>query len=133
MITREKIAVPPLHINLGFIKQFVKALDKDGDYFQYICKIFPSLSNEKLKAGIFDESQIRQLIRDQNTYDSMNEVGSAAWLAAWSSFIEVVKNFLGNYIANNYKEMESSQMLGNFSILGINISIKVHFLHSHLD
>ena len=24
-------------------------------------------------------------------------------------------------------------MLGNFRILGINISIKVHFLHSHLD
>ena len=24
-------------------------------------------------------------------------------------------------------------MLGNFRILGINVSIKVHFLHSHLD
>ena len=24
-------------------------------------------------------------------------------------------------------------MLGNFRILGINISIKVHFIHSHLD
>ena len=24
-------------------------------------------------------------------------------------------------------------MLGNFMILGMNMSIKVHFLHSHLD
>ena len=55
--------------------------------------------------------------------DSMNEVELAAWL----SFGEVVKNFFGNYkeIVNN--------MLGNFRILGINMSIKVHFLHSHLD
>ena len=36
------------------MKQFVKTLNKDGDCFQYICKSFLSLSNEKLKAGIFD-------------------------------------------------------------------------------
>ena len=40
------------------MKQIVKALDKDGDCFQYICQSFPSLSNEKLKAGIFDGRQI---------------------------------------------------------------------------
>ena len=53
-------------------------------------------------------------------------------LAAWSSFVEVVKNFLGNYKADKYEEIESD-MLGNFKILGINKSIKVGFLHSHLD
>ena len=40
------------------MKQLVKALDKDGDCYQYICKSFPSLSNEKLKAGIPDGLQI---------------------------------------------------------------------------
>ena len=47
------------------MKEFVKALDKDGDCFQYICKSFASLDNEKLKAGIFDGRQIRQQMRDQ--------------------------------------------------------------------
>ena len=110
------------------MKQFIKALEKDGDCFQYICNSFTNLSNEKLKARIFDGPQIRQLMRDQKFCDSMNEVELAAWL----SFAEVVKNFLGNYRAVNYKETVNN-MLGNFTILGINMSIKVHFLHSHLD
>ena len=36
------------------MKQFLKALDKDGDCLQYICKSFPCLTDDKLKAGIFD-------------------------------------------------------------------------------
>ena len=40
-------------------------------------------------------------------------------LAAWSSFVKVVKNFLGNYKADKYEEIVSN-MLGNFKILGIN-------------
>jgi hypothetical protein len=31
LISRENIILPPLHIKLGLIKQFVKALDKSGD------------------------------------------------------------------------------------------------------
>ena len=110
------------------MKQFGKALDKDGDCFRYICNSFPSLSNEKLKAGTFDSPQIRQLMGDQKFCDSMNEVELAAWL----SFVEGIKNFLGNYRADSYKEIVNN-MLGNFRILGINMSIKLHFLHSHLD
>ena len=105
------------------MKEFVKALDKDSDCFQYICKSFLSLSNEKLKADIFDGPQIRQLMGDQKFCDSMNEMELAAWL----SFVEVVMNFLGNHRADNYKETVNN-MLGNFRVLGINMSI-----HSHLD
>ena len=78
LVPRDKTVFPPLLIKLGFMKEFVKALDKDGDCFQYICKSFASLDNEKLKAGIFDGRQIRQLMRDQKFYDSMNEVELAA-------------------------------------------------------
>ncbi|KAK5647850.1 hypothetical protein RI129_002742 [Pyrocoelia pectoralis] len=52
--------------------------------------------------------------------------------AAWCSFVMVVKNFLGNHKAENYEELVQ-QMLLNFKNLGTNMSIKVHFLHSHLD
>ena len=47
------------------MKQFVKALDEDGDCFNYIVKTFPGLSMEKLEAGIFDGLQIRKLMQDQ--------------------------------------------------------------------
>ena len=38
-VDRKKIILPPLHIKLGLTKQFVKALDKDGDCFKYIHRI----------------------------------------------------------------------------------------------
>ena len=47
------------------MKQFVKALDKDGDCFNYIAQTFPGLSIEKLKKGIFDGPQIRKQIKIQ--------------------------------------------------------------------
>ena len=44
------------------MKQFVRALDFHGDCFKYIGYTFPGLSEEKLKAGIFNGPQIRQLM-----------------------------------------------------------------------
>ena len=48
LVNRDRIILPPLHIKLGMMKQFVKDLDKDGDRFNYIAKTFPGLSMEKL-------------------------------------------------------------------------------------
>ena len=62
---REKIIFPPLHIKLGLMKQYVKALSKEGDCFRYLCAAFPELSEEKLKAGVFDGPQIRKMIKDK--------------------------------------------------------------------
>ena len=42
LVERSKIVFPPLHVKLGIMKQFVKALEKDGDCFRYICMKFPS-------------------------------------------------------------------------------------------
>ena len=108
------------------MKQFVKALDKTGQCFQYISSAFTRLSNEKLRAGIFDGLQMRKLIKDPNFQHSMNEIELASWL----SFVEVFQSFLGNRKADNYKDIVQ-RLLDNF--LGINMSIKLHFLHSHLD
>ena len=110
------------------MKQFVKALDKTGQYFQYILSAFPGLSNEKLKACNFDGPQIRKLVNDPNFQHSMKETDFANWL----SFVEVVQSFLGNRKADNYKDIVQ-KLLDNCQALGINMSIKVHFLHSHLD
>ena len=128
LVKREKIVFPPLHIKLGLIKQFVKVLDKNDDCFILLRAIFPNLSEKKLKAGIFDGPQIRKLINDSTFYQSMSSVEQNAWF----SFVAVVQNFLGNNKANNFKELVE-QMLTSFSILGCNMSIKVHFLFSHLE
>ena len=61
LVERSKIVFTPLHIKLGIMKQFVKALEKDGDCFKYICMKFPGQTIEKLKACIFDGPQIRKL------------------------------------------------------------------------
>ena len=128
LVSRENVVLPPLHIKLGLMKQYVKALNKDGDCFKYMCRKFPGLSNEKLKQGVFDGPQIRQLIKDSESVNSMTEPESIAW----KSFVLVVKNFLGNHKAENFKALVET-MLINFHDLGANMSIKVHYLFSHLD
>ena len=122
-VDRDKTLFPPLHIKLGLIKQFTKALDKDGSCFTYLCRAFPGLTIEKLKGGIFDGPQVRQLIRDPEFENSMNEVE----LEAWKAFVLVVKNFLGNNKASNYAELVTN-MLTAFRNLGCNMSIKMHYL-----
>ena len=53
-------------------------------------------------------------------------------LRTWTSFVDMMKNFLGNRQAKNYKELVE-KLLKNLQDIGTNISIKVHFLDSHLD
>lgn len=127
LVDRNKIVFPPLHIKLGLMKQFVKALDRTGDCFSYICSTFSSLSAEKKKAGIFDGPQIRTLIRDPHFVTTM----TAAEARAWNAFSDVVRNFLGNRKADNYREIVEELLL-SFQALGCRMSIKVHYLHSHL-
>ena len=110
------------------MKQFVKALDKHGDCFNYIVKKFPGLSMKKMKAGIFDGPQIPKLIQDQAFTSHMTAVESAAWC----SYASVVREFLGNTKASNYRYLVDV-MLRNFQALGSRMSIKLHDLFSHLD
>ena len=128
LVDPKKILLPPLHIKLGLMKQFVKALPKEGETFRYLCEQFLGLSEAKLKEGIFVGPDIRKLLRDTNFETKMESKEKAAWL----SFKQVVTSFLGNKKDPNYKSIVAD-MLKNFMKLGCNMSIKVHFLHSHLD
>ena len=73
LIERSKILLPPLHIKLGLMKQFTKALDKEGQCFMYLRKQFEKLSDVKIKEGIFDGPQIRKMFKDKNFILYMNE------------------------------------------------------------
>ncbi|QQP48982.1 Uncharacterized protein FKW44_009477 [Caligus rogercresseyi] len=89
---------------LGLMKQFTRALDKDGRCFNYLCRAFPRLTSEKVKAGIFDGPQIRKLIKDTEFQNSMNTLECAVW----KSFVQVVNNFLGNTKAANHARLIST-------------------------
>ena len=110
------------------MKQYVKALNKHSNCYKYICRKFPELSIEKVKQGIFDGPKICQLINDSEFVNSMTELK----FSTWNSFAIVVKNFLGKFKAENYKELVEN-MLFNFRDIGANMSIKIHYLFSHLD
>ncbi|UYV81699.1 hypothetical protein LAZ67_20002036 [Cordylochernes scorpioides] len=94
------------------MKNFVKAMDRSASGFAYLKQKFSSISEAKIKEGIFVGPQIRELQQDGNFQNSLNEVEAAAW----NSFRNVCKNFLGSV-----KE------------LGCNMSLEIHFQHSHLD
>jgi len=128
LVDRKNIILPPLHIKLGMMKQFVKALDHSGNCFAYICSTFPGLSYEKKKAGIFDGPQIRTLLKDRNFVSKMNAVEARTWKA----FADVVKNFLGNKKSEKYENIVEELLL-SFQALECRMSIKVHYLHSHLE
>jgi hypothetical protein len=127
LVDREKILLPPLHIKLGMMKQFVKVLDRNSPCFQYLCTKFSSLSHAKIREGIFDGPQIRKLVMDDSFTDTMTKTGEDAW----NAFKEVVKKFLGNIKDPLYKEIVRN-MLDKFKLLGCNICLKFHFLVSHL-
>ncbi|KAJ8723247.1 hypothetical protein PYW08_003159 [Mythimna loreyi] len=51
---------------------------------------------------------------------------------AWVSFKDVVRKFLGNTRNPNYKTIVQ-RMLAAYEAQGCKMSLKVHFLHSHID
>ena len=71
---------------------------------------------------------MRKMIRDKEFSHSMTRTEKRAWL----SFVQVVENFLGNKKSENFGEIVH-EMLTSYQLLGCNMSIKVHFLFSHLE
>lgn len=52
LVRPEDVILPPLHLKLGYAKQFVKKLDVDGEAFRYLKEVaFPKVSDAKLKGG----------------------------------------------------------------------------------
>lgn len=68
------------------MKQIIKALPKDVDYFEYLVTRFPKVSYYKLTEGISVRPQIRNLINDNLFESNMDSVKKRALV----SFKEVV-------------------------------------------
>ena len=129
LVDPAKIFLPPLHIKLGLMKSFVRAMDLNGRGFLYLKEKFGNtLSEAKIKAGVFVGPQIRQIMKDETFPTTLNPKE----LAAWRSFKAVTDKFLGNERADNYEEIVQ-QLLESFRELGSRMSLKIHFLHQHLN
>jgi len=87
-----------MHLKLGLMKKFVKAMNQEEAAFTYLWGKFPSLSEAKLEEGIFIGPQIRDIIKDEY-FDKLLQGDENA---AWDSFKFVVKVFVGNRRAQNY-------------------------------
>ena len=82
----------------------------------------------RIDHGEVESWQIRQLIRDPEFENSMNEVE----LQVWKAFVLAVKNFLGNNKSRNYAELVNN-MVTAFRNLGYKMSVKMLYLFVHMD
>ena len=119
--------MPPLHIKLGLMKQFVKALDQESDAFKYFTQFFPKLSEAKIKGGIFVGPQIKKIFASTEFSDKLNKIERTAW----NFFKAVVDGFLGNNRAENYQELVQD-LIEPYSAMGCRMSLKLHMLDAHL-
>ena len=120
--------MPPLHIKLGLIKQFVKALDKDVTAFKYLQNLFPKLSEAKVKGGIFIGPQVKLILKSDEFLETLSAVEKDVWIC----FAAVVQGFLGNSKEDNYAELVAN-LVNSYGNMGGRMSMKVHMLDAHLD
>ena len=80
LVDPNDVYLPPLHIELGPMKNFVKAMDLHGEEFKYLKGLFGAEKGDaKLKAGIFIGPEIRKLMGDDGFQERLNTLELAAW------------------------------------------------------
>lgn len=82
-------------------RQLAKALPIERDSFTHFISAFPSLLFEKIKVGVFDDSQIWQLFKDEHFIETMSKIQKNVWLP----FKNIVSEVLGYTRAQNYTEI----------------------------
>ena len=123
LVDMKKVLLSPLHIKFGLMKNFMKALHKNGAAFQHLSTLFPGLSAAKLKKGIFVGPQIREELKDIDFEELLN----LKELRAWEAFKSVCSNTrLPDY------QVDIEGLLKSYEDVECRMSLKIHFLHSHL-
>ena len=111
------------------MKNFVKAMDRDGDGFTFFKDFFGAeKSDAKLEAGVFVEPEIKKLMQNEEFGARLNPLE----LAVYNAIKSAIVNFLGSHRHEKYPDIVDS-MLKAYEQLGARMSLKMHFLHSHLD
>ena len=98
-------------------------MDKEGEGFAFFNEKFLQKSEAKITAGIFDGPQIKDLAKDKRIESALD--------SACMSPKSVIANFFWNKMKQYQKTVD--ELLENFLKLGARMSVKMHFLHSHLN
>ena len=125
---RSKVLLPPLHIKLGQAKQFVESLKPTSRVFRHIRQMFPSISEAKVKGGIFVGSQIRRMLASEKREGQMSDLEKNTWQA----FRMIVEGFLEKHRRDDYAILVSN-LIKSYEKLGCRLSLKWHFSRSYLD
>ncbi|XP_034149862.1 uncharacterized protein LOC117594834 [Esox lucius] len=97
-----KVLMPPRHIKLGLMKQFVRALHKESAAFNYLLDIFPELFEAKVKAGVFVGPQIKKILvcsefpkkltsKEKEAWNSFLQWFGASWEIIRPKTVELVE------------------------------------------
>lgn len=133
LIKLEKVIIPPLHIKLELISQFIKGLQikehPNPEALLFLKNFFERKSVAKLAAGILNGPDIRQLLKSSADFcEVLTEKEKAAFL----SFKSLCKNFLGKHRSSDYIEI-AKQLVENYYLMGCNMSYKLHLIDAHMD
>jgi hypothetical protein len=92
------------------MKNFMKALDRNGPAFSVLCEKFPRFSMEKIRFGVFTDLQVHQLFREFGLAHSDVEK------AVWNAYQHAATGFLGNVNAINFRNLveDSTTSYENF-------------------
>ena len=71
---------------------------------------------------------IRKLMKNEEFESLLSEQE----LIAWDSVKSVIENCLGIHRSENWR-IHVQDMLTAFKNIGVNMSLKIHFLHYHMD
>ena len=62
LINSKNVYLPPLHIRLGLMNNFVKAMYQNSTGFMYMKNKFPRISDAKIKEWVLSGPHIKGLI-----------------------------------------------------------------------
>ena len=95
------------------MENFVKALDRNGSGFFFLCEKFKRKTMEKFKAALFDGPEIREIMKDASFDESLNCIQFSARLVLMS----IIVNFLANHRSSEYQKLVD-ELIENFQKLG---------------
>lgn len=90
--------------------------------------MFPRITEAKIKQGVSVSPQIRHVIN----YREFEDLLEGPEKTAWKTYKDVVENFLENYRAPNCTALIDNVLKAN-KTMKCYTSLKIYFLHSHLD
>lgn len=97
-------------------------------YTKYQWEYFPILTPAKIQSAYFNGKQIDQLFKT----DAFRNLLTVDERRAFDAIHRVMQNFLGNRRSEDYQRMVKF-MIASFRLINVRMSLKIHFLGSHLD